>query len=80
VIHVVVKLSGPLREFYRTTPSAGGEEVELPAGATAADLLARCGIPPDKVHHLLVNRQRATLETSLADGDQVWAIPLAAGG
>lgn len=77
---VSIKLSGPLREFYRTSAPAQGEAVELPEGATVADLLARCGVPPEKVHHLLVNRQRATLETSLADGDQVWAIPLAAGG
>ena len=80
MIRVVVKLSGPLRGFYRTRAQAKGETVELPAGATVADLLAQCGVPPEKVHHLLVNRERVTLDTTLADGDQVWAIPLAAGG
>lgn len=80
MIRVVVKLSGPLREFYRGEARPGGEDIVQPAGSTAADLLADYGIPPERVHHLLVNRRRAAPETVLADGDQVWAIPLAVGG
>jgi len=80
LITVRFKLSGPLREYYRHTPSAKGEEVELPDGANVADLLEEYGMPAKKAHLIIVNRLRGNLETVLQGGDEVWLLPLAAGG
>lgn len=63
-----------------------GLDLELPAGATVADLLARLraehathgGLPPGPL--VAVNRRYAKPQTPLADGDEVALIPPVAGG
>lgn len=80
MIRVTVKLSGPLRNQYKSTPSAKGEEAQLKTGSTVADLLAQYSIAPRKAHMIVVNRQKADLTTTLRYGDEVRVLPLAAGG
>lgn len=70
---------------YRDLAGAGELELELPAGSTAADLVARLRerndlhrLPPDPV--LAVNQTYAPLTTRLADGDEVALLPPVAGG
>jgi len=80
MIRVSLRLSGPLRGYYRAGCQSKSEQVEIPEASTVGDLLDVYGVPHDKVHLVVVNRRRATLVTVLQDGDDVWTIPLAAGG
>ena len=80
MIRVTIKLSGLLRNQYKSTPSAKGEEAQLNTGFTVADLLVQYGIAPRKAHMIVVNRQKADLRKTLSDGDEVRILPLVAGG
>lgn len=80
MIQVNVKLSGPLRNQYKSTPSARGEDAQLKTGSKVADLLAQYDIAPEKAHTIVVNRQKADLTTTLGEGDEIRILPLAAGG
>ena len=80
MIRVRVWLSGLLRNRYRAAPSPRGEEARLEPGSTVADLLDQYGIPVDKAHIIVVNRQKADPETIFKDGDEVRILPLAGGG
>jgi len=80
VITVSVRLSGLLRNAYKTAPSARMEQVSLEDGAKVSTLLDYYGIAYKRAHILVVNRQIATLETALNDQDEVRVVPLAAGG
>ncbi len=70
---------------YRDLAGTGELDLELPAGATAADLVhelrAREGLSriPD-APALAVNQSYAPLSTPLADGDEVALLPPVAGG
>lgn len=72
--------------LYRDLVDQNEVEVELPAGATVSDLVralrARGGgwarLPEEPV--AAVNREYATPETALADGDEVALLPPVAGG
>ena len=70
---------------YRDLAGTDELDLELPAGATAADLVARLrtrdslsGLPADPA--LAVNQEYAALSTALADGDEVALLPPVAGG
>ncbi len=80
VITVTVRLSGLLRNAYKTSPKVRLEQVELAPGATVAALLDYYGIAHERAHILVVNRYHATLETILQDNDDVRVLPLVAGG
>jgi sulfur carrier protein ThiS len=58
----------------------GRARVELPDGATVADLAARLGIPPEVPRIVLVNGEEAEPERPLGSGDQVTFFPPLAGG
>ena len=80
MMEVFIKLAGPLNKFYRTSRSAKREEAYVPEGATVADLLAHYDVPGEAVNLVVVNRQRVDSSAVLREGDEVWVIPLAAGG
>jgi molybdopterin converting factor subunit 1 len=70
---------------YRDMAGTGELDLELPAGSTAADLVARLrrerglhGLPPEPA--LAVNQEYASLQTGLSDGDEVALLPPVAGG
>lgn len=70
---------------YRDLAGRETLEVELPAGSTAADLVARLRTRPglDRLPDepaLAVNQVYAPLSTGLADGDEVALLPPVAGG
>jgi len=79
-MRVSIKLAGPLSRHYKISRSAKNEEVEIPEGSNVEALLKRYNVPPKSVNLIVVNRRRADMSTVLKDNDQVWAIPLAAGG
>ena len=47
---------------------------------TAADLIARLGVPPEKIGVIRVNGQIVGMEHRLADGDQIELFPRIGGG
>lgn len=54
-MRVRLKLLGTLPSCYRGNYTPAGLDMELPAGATVADLLARSGIPQERVAIVTVN-------------------------
>jgi molybdopterin converting factor subunit 1 len=70
---------------YREMAGAESLEVDLPAGATAADLVLRLRAEAE-LHRLpvepalAVNEEYVPLSTPLADGDEVALLPPVAGG
>ena len=74
--------------FFASYAEAFGlaeQELELPSGATVADLVAELRqdprasrLPPSPL--VAVNHRYARLEASLTDGDEVALIPPVAGG
>ena len=76
-MRVVVRLFAGLREQAGT----GRRELELPAGASVADVWPQLGVgeePPGLLY--AVNRDYAERERPLADGDEVALIPPVSGG
>lgn len=70
---------------YRDMAGAGELDVELPGGATAADLVDRLRtrqgldrLPAEPA--LAVNQVYSSLSTPLSDGDEVALLPPVAGG
>lgn len=70
---------------YRDMAGAEAMELDLPPGATAADLVLRLRAEPG-LHRLpsepalAVNEEYAPLSTTLSDGDEVALLPPVAGG
>jgi molybdopterin converting factor small subunit len=83
-LRVFVKLYAALRQHHPGPNRSVPLEVDLPAGATVADLAqqlaATLGAPAELVRSAFVNNQAAKLETPLADGDQVGLFPPVVGG
>ena len=60
--------------------SDGRARVDLPDGATVAELASRLGIPPDLPRIVLVNGEDAEADHRLAPDDRVTFFPPLAGG
>jgi MoaE-MoaD fusion protein len=77
-VKVAVKLFAGLRERAGT----GGRQVELPDGATVADVWPALGLGIEEPTGLLYARNRAYVQAdeALADGDEVALIPPVSGG
>lgn len=60
------------------TPPDG--QLELPEGATVADLLPRLGLVEQDLKLAFVNSKHADLGTVLVDGDQLGLFPAVGGG
>ena len=57
-----------------------GGELEITRGDTPAEVVDRLGIPRKEVNLVLVNRERADWDASLAPGDRLGLAPLMNGG
>ena len=78
---VYVKLYALLRKHHPGPNRSVPMEVELPAGATVADLTPALNLPPDLVRSAFINNEAAApLATVLKDGDQVGLFPPVVGG
>lgn len=77
---VYVRLFATLRSFHPGPNRSEPLVVELPPGATAAELVPRLNLPEKLVRHAFVNNQHKTLDTLLADGDRISLFPPVAGG
>ena len=77
---VYVKLFALLRQHHPGPNRSIPLEVELPAGARAADLVPALHLPAQLVRNAFINNQTADLSTVLQDGDQINLFPPVVGG
>ena len=79
-VEVQVRLFANLAEYGPPSTRGGAGRVELPEGATVADLLARLGVPDEGPRLLLVNGRDAEAGVTLHAGDVVDVLPPLVGG
>ena len=81
MIRVEVRLYAVLHR-YAPVPLKPGEPLplDLPAGSTVADVIARLNLPADQVKRVFVNHRAAPEEHVLQDSDRVSIFPVVAGG
>jgi molybdopterin converting factor small subunit len=77
---VYVKLFATLRPYHPGPNRSIPLEVDLPTGATAAELVPALNLPEKLVRHAFINNQQETLETVLNEGDNVNLFPPVVGG
>lgn len=77
---IQVKLFGNVRIYQPAYSSGQVLHIELPAGATVADLIAKLGIPPGAAVLAMVRGRVQKREFALAEGDEVSLFPPVSGG
>ena len=78
---VYVKLYALLRKHHPGPNRSVPVEVELPAGATVADLTPALKLPPGLVRSAFINKEAAApLTTVLQEGDHIGLFPPVVGG
>ena len=77
---VFVKLYALLRKHHPGPNRSIPLEVELPEGATVADLAPVLDLPPELVRSVFINNEAKDVQTVLREGDQVGLFPPVVGG
>ena len=80
MITVHVKLFATLRDYRPGLGIGEAFPVELPDGATVADLVKKLGLPQDEVKLVFVNALFRDMGHVLADGDELGIFPPVGGG
>ena len=80
MITVHVKLFATLRRARPDVPLGQAFALELPQGATVADLIRELALPDDEVKLIFVNALFRDREHVLAEGDEVGIFPPVGGG
>jgi molybdopterin synthase sulfur carrier subunit len=80
MITVHVKLFATLRRYRPGLGMGEAFPVELPEGATVADLVKHLGLPQDEVKLVFANALYRDTGHVLADGDEVGIFPPVGGG
>jgi molybdopterin converting factor small subunit len=75
-MNITIKCFASLSRF--SPPDA--EAFAIAPGETAADLVARLGIPPAELKLVFINGAHVELDAKLADGDRVGLFPAVGGG
>jgi molybdopterin converting factor small subunit len=79
-VTVEVRLFATLTQFLPSGSKAGTATLELPDGATIAEVTRRLGIPPGLDRVLLLNGANAEADARLRSGDVIDIFPPLAGG
>jgi molybdopterin synthase sulfur carrier subunit len=80
MITVHVKLFATLRSYRPGLGVGEALPVELPEGATVADLIKHLDLPPGEIKVVFVNALYRDTGHVLADGDEVGIFPPVGGG
>ena len=75
---VKVKAAGGVTKFM--PGDASEHEVQVADNVTVGELLDTLGMPRDVPSIILVNRENASLDSKLKDGDVVHLLPMVVGG
>ena len=79
-MRVRVKLFASLCRYFSDAAPGIPFEMEVPGGATVADLVDRLKLPREEVKVFFVNGRARSLDWPLEAGDDVGIFPLIAGG
>ena len=79
-MQVHVKLFANLSRFSGDMAPGAPLDVEVPDGATIADLVNRLNLPHEQVKIVFVNGRARPMDWSLGLGDEVGLFPLIGGG
>jgi molybdopterin converting factor small subunit len=79
-VTVEVRLFATLAQFLPAGSTEGSAVIDVPEGATIADVARRLGIPPGLDRVLLLNGVEAQPEQRLRSGDALDIFPPLAGG
>ena len=80
-MRVTVKLFAGLKDFAPVEGLPGTPfELELPAGGTLGDVVARLDLPEEEVKISFVNGITRELDAVLNDGDEIGIFPPVGGG
>lgn len=77
---VFVKLYALLRKHHPGPDRSAPLAVELPEGATVADLASALNLPPQLVRSAFINNEAGDPAAALKDGDQIGLFPPVVGG
>ena len=77
---VYVKLYALLRKHHPGPNRSIPIEVELPEGATVADLTPALNLPPGLVRSVFINNEARDAKSVLHEGDQIGLFPPVVGG
>ena len=77
---VEVRLFATLQSYLPADARGDGVSVDLPPGATVADVVASLNIPSDVACLIVVNGRDADPEQVLVPGDELALFPPLAGG
>ncbi len=77
---IAVKLHGILRDYRPSDARTDLFEITLDESAAVRHTAAYFHIPPQRVHAVFVNDEKADLDTPLHDGDRVRLFPPVVGG
>ncbi|WP_038033340.1 MoaD/ThiS family protein [Thermopetrobacter sp. TC1] len=83
-MRITIKLFATLQKYLPANATATSAEIDVPEGATVADVLTRLGIPEQEVHMTLIDgryvapEERASTRLSPDAALAVW--PPVAGG
>jgi molybdopterin converting factor small subunit len=79
-VKVYVKLYALLRKHHPGPNRSLPLEVELPDGASVADLAPALQLPRDLIRSVFINNEAAEPEARLRDGDLIGLFPPVVGG
>ncbi len=79
-MHVTVNLHATLRKYLPAGSTDNSVAVELPEGATVADLIGRLGIPADHAKMIVSGDEYLEVSSAVRDGQQINLFPPLAGG
>lgn len=79
-MRVQVKVFATLRRYVGSAVSGIPFQVDLPDGATVADLIEQLNLPPEEVKLAFVNARAREKDWHLAAGDEVGIFPPIGGG
>jgi len=80
-LNIEVRLFASLRRYLPSSASGTSARMDMPAGATIADVFEKLGIPAGAAHLTLVNgSQESNTDRQLEDGCTLSVFPPVAGG
>lgn len=79
-MQITVKLHGTLRKYLPAGSRDNFTVVDVPAGATIADVVHRLGIPPNHTKMMVSGDEHLEATSVLRDGQEVNLFPPLAGG
>jgi molybdopterin synthase sulfur carrier subunit len=79
-MRITVSLHASLMRFLPAGSSGRAAVLEMPNGATVADVMSRLGIPAGHTKMMVSGTEQLELTTTLRDGQEVSLFPPLAGG